>query len=98
MLQADERVLLFRVRRKNWTKLLVTILIAWQLLSGFCLTHLMLCDCDIKEKYFIVVYFKMAPQRDSWLKVSAPNLLELKVYDSLRIEIFNIFVRQFGFI
>ena len=37
---------------KNWTKLLVTILVVWQLLSGFCLSHPMLYDCDIEEKVF----------------------------------------------
>ena len=28
---------------KNWTKLLLTILIVWQLLFAFCLTHQMVC-------------------------------------------------------
>ena len=35
---------------KSWTKLLVTILVAWQLLSDFCLTHPRFCDFDIEEK------------------------------------------------
>ena len=68
-------------RKKNWTKLLFTILVAWQLLSGLCLTHRMLCDCDIEEKRFvIVVYFKKAPQRDNRVKVSAL----LRAGDTLR--------------
>ena len=31
----------------------------------------MLCDCNIKKKVVIVVYFKMASQRDSRVKFSA---------------------------
>ena len=38
--------------QKNWTKLLFTILIVWQLLCGFCLTHPKICDCDIEENGF----------------------------------------------
>ena len=35
---------------KKGNKVLVTMLVVWQLLSGFCLTHPMLCDCDVEEK------------------------------------------------
>ena len=38
---------------KNWTKFLVAILVVWQLLSGFCLHHPMLCDCEIEEKMIL---------------------------------------------
>ena len=58
--------------KKNWTKLLVTILDVWKLLSGFCLTYPMFCDCDILRKRFVIVlYFKRTPQRDNRVKVSA---------------------------
>ena len=33
----------------------VTISVIWQLLSGFCLTHMMLCDCDIEEKGLLLL-------------------------------------------
>ena len=57
-------------------KLLVTILDVWQLLSGFCLTYPILCDCNIEEKDLLltVVYFKMAIQRDNRVKVSGTSL------------------------
>ena len=35
---------------KKLNNILDTILFVWQLLSGFCLTHTMLCDGDIEEK------------------------------------------------
>ena len=56
---------------KKWTILLFTILVVWQFLAGFCLTHLMLCDCDIEEKDLLLLYFKIGPQRDNRVKVSA---------------------------
>ena len=47
-------------------KLLFTIPVVWQLLPGLCLTHPMLCGCDIEgKKNFIAVYFKMAPERET---------------------------------
>ena len=56
--------------KKISTKLLVTILVAWQLLSGFNITHLMLCDCVNKETvYYCCV--SQTPQRDNRVKISA---------------------------
>ena len=46
----------YRVGGKKLNKVLVTILLVWQLLSGFCLTHPMLCGCDIKEKSLLLLY------------------------------------------
>ena len=40
---------------KKMNKIIVTILVVWQLLSGFCLTHPMLCDCDTIEKDFLLL-------------------------------------------
>ena len=42
--------------QKNWINLLVTNQVIWQLLSGFCLTHPMLGDCNIEEKDLLLVY------------------------------------------
>ena len=48
-------------QKKNWTIFLVIILVFDRY---FRLTYLMLCDCDIEKKGFvIVVYFKTVPQR-----------------------------------
>ena len=35
---------------KETNKIFIKILVVWQLLSGFCLAHPVLCDCDIEEK------------------------------------------------
>ena len=42
-------------RLKKRTKHSFTMLVVWQLLSGFCLIHPMLCDCDIKEKALLLL-------------------------------------------
>ena len=46
---------IYRAGLKNWTKLLVKILVVWQLLSGFWLTHSMLCDSDVEEKNLLLL-------------------------------------------
>ena len=40
---------------KKWAKLLLIILVVWQLSTGFCLTHPMLCDCYIDEKGLLLI-------------------------------------------
>ena len=58
--------------QKNRTNLLVTIMVLWQLLSGFCLTHPILCDCESQEKGLLLLCIsKLALQRDNRAKVSA---------------------------
>ena len=51
VLQSGETYWIIPSGQKKWTKLLVTNLVVWQLLSGFCLTPPMLCDCDIEGKF-----------------------------------------------
>ena len=47
---------IYRVgRKKIEQKLLVTILVVWQLLSGLCLTHTMLWGCDIEERGLLLL-------------------------------------------
>ena len=55
----------------NWTKVLNIILVLWQLLSGFSLSHPIRCDCSIEEKgllllcVFHIHYTRLSPQRQS---------------------------------
>ena len=39
---------------KKLNKILVKLLVVWQL-SGLCLTHSTLCDCDIEEKCLLLL-------------------------------------------
>ena len=49
------------------------MLVVWYLLSSFCLTHSMLCDCNIEEKGLLLLsiskYFKMARQKKRFVIV-----------------------------
>ena len=54
----------YRVSQKKWTKLLVTILVVWQL-SGFCLAHMILCDCHIQEKGLLLMCISKWPRRET---------------------------------
>ena len=54
---------IYRVGKK--IKILVTILVVWQLLSNFCLIRPMLCNSAIEEKDLLLLYFKIVPQRQS---------------------------------
>ena len=49
------------------TKLLVAILVVWLLLSGFCLTHEMHCDCNIEEKALLLLHISKWLRRDTIL-------------------------------
>ena len=43
----------------------MTILVVWHLLSGFCLKHPMLCDCDIEEKGLLLLCISKLLRRET---------------------------------
>ena len=56
----------YRVGQKKCNKFLVTILVTWQLLFGFCLTHPILCDCALEEKvWYCFVFQNSSSERKS---------------------------------
>ena len=69
--QTHKHILVSRIyigrAEKSW-KFLATILVVWQLLSGFCLTHPMLCD--IKEKGSLLLWISKWLRRENRVKAA----------------------------
>ena len=68
--------------KQNWIKHWATILIVWQLLFSFYLTHPMLCDCDIEGKGLLLLciskWFRRETIKWNFLHFFARNAVWVK--------------------